>query len=304
MTWIHPQVRALPDTVGPIDPTRLAAQRTAVVAATPLEAGPGQPVHHVEDVTAGGVPCRLYRPDDGLLAVTVFVHGGGWVDGDLDTHDALCRLLALRSGAAVLAVDYRRAPEHPWPAAHDDVDAAIAELRSGSARSSSWGLDPGRVAISGDSAGGHVAAGVARRWRDRGDELRAQALFYPVTDPTGATWGEVVHPGLKAPNLAWCWDAFAPAGVDRTNPELRLGAGGSDALAGMPPTLVVTAEHDILRAEGEGYAATLADAGVPAVTFEARGMMHGFARRIARFDAAECAVELAAAFLARHLRQG
>lgn len=299
MGWMHPQVRALPDTVGPIDPERLHEQRAAVVAATPLEAGPGAPLHRVVDLVVDAVPCRLYLPSEGSLPVIVFAHGGGWVDGNLETHDPLCRLLADRSGCAVIAVDYRLAPEHPWPAASDDLDTIIAWARAGGR--SGHGLDGTRVALCGDSSGGHLTAVAARRWRDRGAGVRAQALFYPVTDPEGSGWGAVVHPGLKADNMRWCWDAFVPAGVDRSRRDVTPGVGGSTALRGMPPTLVVTAEHDILRVEGEAYAAALADAGVPTVTFQARGLVHGFVRRLARFDAAQCAVELAAAYLRRHL---
>lgn len=299
MGWIHPQVRALPDTVGPIDPGRIAEQRAAVVAATLVEAGPGVPLNLVQDLTVDDVSCRLYQPGEGLLPVIVYAHGGGWVDGNLETHDPLCRLLADRSGCAVLAVDYRLAPEHPWPAAPDDIDTVVIWLRA--SRGEGLSLDGTRVALCGDSSGGHLAAVAARRWRDRGDGVRAQALFYPVTDPEGWGWGTVTHPGLKSYNMRWCWDVFAPPGVDRSRGDVTPGLGGPDALGGMPPTLVVTAEHDILRAEGEGYAAALADAGVPTVTFQARGLVHGFVRRLARFDAAECAVELAAAYLRRHL---
>lgn len=292
---LHPQVRALPDVTGPIDPARLDEQRRAVADNTPVEAGAGVPVHHVEDVDADGVPCRLYRPADGPLPVIVYTHGGGWVDGGLTSHDPLCRLLAVRSGAAVLAVDYRLAPEHPFPAAPDDVDRAIDWVRSSGAALS---LDAGRVALSGDSSGGHLAAVAARRSRDRGIEVRAQALFYPVMDPAGTTWGDVVFPGLKAPNLRWCWDVFAPAHVDRGHPDVSPARGD---LRGLPPTLVVTAEHDILTTEAEGYAAALAEAGVSSVTFRAQGQVHGFVRRLARFDAAHAAVDLAAGHLARHL---
>ncbi|GAA6526333.1 alpha/beta hydrolase fold domain-containing protein [Intrasporangium sp. DVR] len=294
--WLHPQVRALPDTTAPIDPRRLDEQRRLVADNTPAEAGPGVPVHHVADVDADGVPGRLYRPAEGRLPVVVYVHGGGWVDGGLASHDPLCRLLAARSGAAVLSVDYRLAPENPWPAASDDVDRAIDWV--GSAAAAEHSLDGGRLALSGDSSGGHLAAVAARRCRDRGIAVRAQALFYPVIDPTGATWGETVNPGLKAPNMRWCWDVFVPPGVDRTHPDISPALGD---LRGLPPTLVVTAEHDILTPEAESYAAALAEAGVSSVAFRAQGLVHGFVRRLARFDAAAAAVDVAAGHLARHL---
>lgn len=294
--WVHPQLRALPDATTPIDAARLDEQRLAVAANTPAEAGPGVPVRHVDDVRAGGVPCRLYRPDDGRLPVVVYTHGGGWVDGGLASHDPLCRLLADRAGVAVLAVDYRLAPEHPWPAAPDDVDRVVGWLRA--VEAASLGLDGGRLAFCGDSAGGHLAAVAARRSRDRGVPVRAQALFYPVIDPTGASWGERVNPGLEQAGMRWCWDVFAPAGVDRSSPDVAPGLGD---LTGLPPTLVVTAEHDILTPEAEAYAAALAEAGASTVTFQARGLGHGFVRRLARFDAAASAVDLAAGWLSRHL---
>ncbi len=295
-TALHPQVRALPDLVVRIDPDRLDEQRREVAANTPLEAGPGVPVLHVDDLDAGGVPCRLYRPADAPLPVIVYAHGGGWVDGGLVSHDPLCRLLADRSGAAVLSVDYRLAPEHPFPAASDDLDRVIDSLASGVA--DGFSLDADRLALSGDSSGGHLAAVAARRCRDRGVAVRAQALFYPPIDPTGSTWGETTSPGLDRLNMRWCWDVFAPAGIDRSHPDLTPSAGD---LTGLPPTLVVTAEHDILTREAEAYAAALAEAAVSSVTFQVRGLVHGFVRRLARFDAAPIAVDLAAGFLARHL---
>ena len=293
---LHPQVRALPDTTALIDPARLDEQRRAVAVNTPVEAGEGVAVRHVEDVDAGGVPCRLYRPADGPLPVVVYVHGGGWVDGGLASHDPLCRLLAARSGAGVLSVSYRLAPEHPFPAASEDIDRAIDWLRSPAAQLRS--LDASRLALSGDSSGGHLAAVASRRCRDRDIPVRAQALFYPVVDPTGATWGDTVFPGLKAPNLRWCWDVFAPPGVDRSSPDVSPALGD---LRGLPPTLVVTAEHDILTVEAEAYAAALAEAGVSSVAVRVQGLVHGFVRRLARFDAAGAAVDLAAGHLARHL---
>ncbi|GAA2962248.1 alpha/beta hydrolase [Actinokineospora diospyrosa] len=293
---LHPQVRAVAKAGGvppPLTAETLPAARAALVATTLAEAGPGTPLGEVSDVDAYGVPVRIYRPAPGA-PVVFYLHGGGWAMGDLDTHDPLCRYLAALSGAAVVAVDYRLAPEHPFPAASDDVDTAIAWIRR---EGEALGLDTTRIAIAGDSAGAHLATVAARRWRDRGQPFAAQVLICPITDHT-AELSDVDSPGLLEQGLAFCWDAYAPAGVDRDQPDLAPTAAD---LTGMPPTLVVTAEYDILRGSGESYALALAEAGVPAVSVCYQGMIHGFFRRLARFDAARQAVAQVAANLRAEL---
>lgn len=290
---LHPEVLALPDISVPLDAASLPQLRRRTLEDTPVEAGPGVPVAQVSDADANGVPVRVYVPDPSRrLPVVVYAHGGGWVEGGLDTHDPLCRLLAAMSGTAVVSVDYRLAPEHPWPAASDDIDTVIDWIRG---RRAGEPIDPERLAVCGDSSGGHLAAVAARRCRDRGIPVVAQALFYPAIDPTGSTWDVQANPGLKQDNMRWCWDAFLPAGVDRRHPDVCPAAGD---LTGLPSTLVVTAEFDILTPEAEAYAAAIAQAGGSAVTFQARGQIHGFVRRVARFSAAASAVGIAASFLA------
>ncbi|GLW95793.1 alpha/beta hydrolase [Actinokineospora globicatena] len=295
---LHPQVRAVAKAGGvppPLTVETLPAARAGFVATTLAEAGPGTPLAAVSYASAGGVPIRLYLPaSDSPLPVTVYLHGGGWAMGDLDTHDPLCRYLAALSGAAVVAVDYRLAPEHPFPAAIDDVDTAVTWLRR---VGSEIGLDVSRMAIAGDSAGAHLATVAARRARDRGQPFAAQVLVCPITDHT-AELSDVDSPGLLPQGLEFCWDAYAPEGVDRDQPDL---APSTADLVGLPPTLVITAEHDILRASGEAYAQALAEAGVPAVAVCYQGMIHGFFRRLARFDAARQAVAQVAANLRAEL---
>lgn len=230
---------------------------------------------------AGEVPVRSYRPLDaplGPLPTLVWFHGGGWVIGDLDTHDALCRDLAAGSGCGVLSVDYRLAPEHRFPAAHDDAEAVVAHLLCDGEE---LGVDPTLVAVGGDSAGGHLATVTARRLRDRGDDLpdlRAQALVYPVTDLAGSQ-GE--HPSRQANAegylLTWATmeffaDAYVPDHGDRTGPDaspLHV-----EQLAGLPPALLVVASHDPLRDEGLAYASRLQAAGVPTAVEHLEGAVH------------------------------
>jgi acetyl esterase len=280
----------------PPDPSALAADRAANDAEARELSGPPTPVPVVLDLDAGGVPVRLYDPRNGHGApVIVYLHGGGWVYGSLETVDGACRRLAHRSGCAVLSVGYRLAPEHPSPAAVDDVEAAVAWLR---ANAEEHGVSAARLAVAGDSAGGNLAAVVARRARDAGQPFAFQALIYPVIDgtpasPSLADPGAGAEHGLSGAEMAYFWDAYAPAGVDREHPDLTPLRAAD--LAGLPPALVITAEYDILRDEGEAYADALAAAGVPVVATRYQGLIHGFFRRLAKFDAAPVAVDQVAA---------
>jgi acetyl esterase len=260
-----------------------------MVAAAPDEVGPGRAIRQVLDVDAAGVPARLYRDgtSDGTgLGVLVYAHGGGWVMGGLDTHDGMCRELAALSGWDVLAVDYRLAPESPYPAACDDLDRAIAWARA---------QDDRPVAVGGDSAGGLLAATAARRARDGGRPVAVQLLICPVIDPAMA-YPELDEYGLHRDEMAFFWNAFAPPGVDRSLADLDpLRAD----LRGLPPAIVITAELDVLRDEGERYATRLGEAGVPAVCTRYQGMVHNFPRKLALFDAAPIALAQLAAGL-RH----
>jgi acetyl esterase len=274
---LHPQARLalIAQHRAPLTRQNLAAVRQSMVDAAPEEVGAGPQVRTVTDVDADGVPARRYADGDDL-PVLLYAHGGGWVMGDLETHDGLCRHLAAATGWAVLSVDYRRAPEAPHPAAIDDVEAALAWAR----RRASV------VAVAGDSAGGQIAAVVARRQRDLGSPLAAQVLICPALDPALA-YPELDDYGLSTEEMRFFWDAYAPAGIDRASPDVDpFRASFTD----LPPAIVLTAELDVLRDEGERYAAALLAAGVPVVSVRYQGVNHNFVRKLALFDAAHVAV--------------
>ncbi|CAN5217475.1 alpha/beta hydrolase [soil metagenome] len=283
---LHPQalayLQALPPASSDVDTIRAAA-----LEAARRYGGPTVELPSVNDVAVSGVPCRLYQPSSGgRLPVLVHVHGGGWVACDLDTHDALCRRLAAESGWAVLAVDFRRSPEHPFPAAIEDVEAVGDAVRAGALST----VDETRLAILGDSAGGTIAAVVARRDRDAGRApYLLQVLVYPVIDPAMGTHSYREYAegaGLTAAGMAFYWDAYGP---DRRDDPDVSPLHATD-LRGLPPALVLTAEHDSLRDEGEAYAAALAEAGVPVVAHRVLGLVHGFWRLPGAFDAAGAAI--------------
>jgi acetyl esterase len=221
--------------------------------------------------------------------VLIYLHGGGWVAGSLETVDAACRRLAVTSGHPVLSVDYRLAPEHPWPAAVEDADTVIGWIRDyGTER----GLDPARIGVAGDSAGGTLAAVAARRQRDAGTPLAFQGLVYPVVDPSAKTESYrefAVGYGLDAELMARFWELYVPEKANRAHPDAAPRC--AESLAGLPPALIVTAEYDVLRDEGEEYAAALSEAGVPTVTIRYAGMVHSFFRKVALFDAAGVAID-------------
>jgi acetyl esterase len=286
---LHPQARAAlgAQVRAPLTIDNLAEVRASMTEAAPVEVGDGPSVAHVDDVDAGGVPARFYR-DDADAPILVFAHGGGWVMGDLETHDGLCRHLVRASGWAVLAVDYRLAPEAPFPAAIDDVSAALG-----------WARRHGAVALAGDSAGGHLAAVVARRERDAGRPVAAQVLICPVLDPAMA-YPDLDDYGLHRDEMAFFWNAFAPA-MDRSHPDVD--PFRTPDLSGLPSAVIVTAELDVLRDEGERYATALLAAGVPVVSVRHQGVNHNFVRKLAIFDAAHVAVAEIATVL-RRVRAG
>jgi acetyl esterase len=271
---------------------QLLATREAMVAAVERECGPPVPVAQVSDVDADGVPCRLYVPMPGAPAL-LYLHGGGWAMGSVETVDRLCRRIADRSGCAVLSVDYRLAPEHPYPAALEDAETALAWLRrTGGAA----GVDATQVAVGGDSAGGHLAAVLARRQRDAGTPLAYQVLIYPVIDPamSSESYRQLSDYGLESTAMGLFWAMFLADAGDRESPDVAPLAAD---LAGLPPALILTAEYDVLRDEGERYGDALIEAGVPAVVVRYLGVNHGFVRKLALFDAAGGAADQVAAGL-------
>ena len=236
---------------------------------------PTEPIHHTRDIDAGGVRARLYRPHDGDdLGLLVFLHGGGWVLGSLDSHDNLCRILANSSGHAVLSVDYRLAPEHPFPAALED---ALAATRWAHANAATLGCSADRLAIGGDSAGANLAIVVGQLGSV---PLRYQLLVYPVTDLTRSFPSYVENaagPGLTAKGLNWFIDHYVGDDPARlTDPHVSPHFAADHVVASSPPALVITAEFDPLRDEGDAYAARLASLGVPTSHVRIGGMYHGF----------------------------
>jgi acetyl esterase len=281
-----------PDEV-PVDQARAGHE-----SETEQLSGPGEPVEEVRDLElegpGGPIPVRVYRPSgEAPLPLVVYLHGGGWMLGSIDSFDTVMRALANASGATIASVGYRLAPEHPFPAGLDDAQCAVRALH---ARAAEFGADPSRMAIAGDSAGGNLATVVARRLRGE-VELRLQALIYPVTDagcntPSYRDYGE--RNGLTAASMARFWNVYLD-GSDGMHPDaspLR-----SEDLEGSPPAFILTADRDPLRDEGEAYAEALRRAGVPVQSERADGTIHGFWRWLAATSRARRAVEEVAAAL-------
>jgi acetyl esterase len=239
------------------------------------------PVRSSQDVVlpgpAGELPARVYRPDvDGAVPTIVFLHGGGFVIGDLDTHDDHCRLLCKEVGAVVLSVDYRLAPEHPFPAGFEDC---LAATRWAAEHVDELGGDADRIAVAGDSAGGNLSAAVALAVREGGPRLAAQLLLYPAVDfveDSGHASRIENAEGLflTADDMRWFGDNYVPDAAHRTDPRASVLL--ATDLSGLPPAVVATAEYDPLRDEGEAYAAALEKAGVEVVARRYDGLIHGF----------------------------
>ncbi len=256
----------------------------------------------------GDLPGRLYTPTGDLedpTGLLVFFHGGGFVFGDLDSHDAPCRFLAERAGVRVLAVDYRRAPEHPFPAAHDD---AVAAHRWALDNAASLGVDPDRIAVGGDSAGGNLAAATAISAALEGLPLAFQLLIYPATDATRQTRSFEMFGDrglyLTREYMDLANASYLPDERDRTDP--RASPLFEKIPEGLAPAYVATAGFDPLRDEGEAYARLLGEAGVQVEMHRFPDQIHGFFNVLApgrhsRAAVAEIAVRLRAG-LARRTR--
>jgi acetyl esterase len=246
---------------------------------------------------AGDLPVRVYTPaGDGPKPVIVYFHGGGWVIGDLDVCDNPVRRIANRTGAVVVSVDYRLAPEHVYPAAFDDSFAATAWVAEHAAE---LGGDPERIATCGDSAGANLAAAVAIAARDRqGPRLAAQLLIYPVTD-FNFTTGSYEQNGegylLTKGSMQWFWAHYL--GAQELGKDAFACPARADNLVGLPPAFVATAEFDPLRDEGEAYAANLRTASVDVTAKRYDGMLHGFAWTLGATPSGAVMIDdLAAAF--------
>ena len=243
----------------------------------------------------GGIPVRVYRPETeaAALPVLTFFHGGGWVFGNLESHDHVCRALAHEADCLVVAVDYRLAPEHKYPAALDDCYAVTAWL---AANAPEMGGDGARIAVGGDSAGGNLAAAVCLAARERGGPAIAfQLLIYPATDHTADTDSlarNAIGYLLTRDAIEWCKALYLRDADDARDPLASPLL--ADDLAGLPPALVQTAEFDPLLDEGTAYAERLAAAGVATEHLTYAGMVHGFVRMGALIDDANAAIADAA----------
>ncbi len=259
-------------------PEQARAKMQAMLEASPV---PPQEIYRVEDRhipgPGGQIPIRIYTPSARLpVGVLVYFHGGGWVLGDLQSHDNLCRAIANSAGCLVVSVDYRLAPEHKFPAAPNDCYAATKWV---AANAASFGGIPDKLAVGGDSAGGNLAAAVALMARDAGGpKLAFQLLIYPVADSSldFPSQREFADDGfiLSSADMKWFWDHYLEDAADGANPlasPLR-----AKNLAGLPPALVQTAGLDPLRDEGEEYAAALKRAGNKVTLTRYEGVTHGF----------------------------
>jgi acetyl esterase len=267
---------------GGLPPERAREQNRRGAEAT--TARPPLPMARVEALTVPGqggpVPARLYVPS-GLPAgaatpLVVYFHGGGWVIGDLDTHDGVCRFLAAAAGTAVLSIDYRLAPEHPFPAAVEDAWAGFAWAEANAAE---LGVDPARIAVAGDSAGGNLAAVVSLLARAAGGRMPAmQLLIYPPTDSAGDLPSRLLFREgylLTKDDMETFERHYLPPGTDATDPRVSILL--APDLTGLPPAYVATAGFDPLRDEGEAYALRMREAGVQVALRRHPGLIHSFA---------------------------
>lgn len=252
----------------------------------------------VADAVADGVPVRVYRPDgDGPFPLAMMFHGGGWVIGDLATADGQSREVCRGAGVVVVSVDYRLAPENPFPAAAEDCYAATAWAQRHAAE---FGGDSERLAVVGDSAGGNLAAVVAQMARDRqGPRLAFQLLVYPVTD--GVHFDTASYHDnrdgylLTTDSMHWFWNHYAPGAEQRRHPYASPLL--ADDLSNLPPALLMTAEFDPLRDEGEAYAHRLQASGVACELVRYDGFIHGFFGQTRTIPAARVAMDKACSAL-------
>ena len=304
---LHPEARAVLEIMDAQQGPPLASLSPAearIGAAERFKAFGGEPekLARVDDLLipgpGGDVPARLYASDrGGLRPALIYFHGGGWVLGSVDTHDPICRSLAKESGAAVISVGYRLAPEHKFPAAVEDAHAATVWVCANAER---LGIDVSRIVISGDSAGGNLATVIAMRCRDGGGPaLAGQVLIYPVTDiglSETASYRELSEGYfLGRAEMAWFAGHYLSSPEAARNPEASPLI--ATDLSWLPPALVITAEFDPLRDEGEAYAERLREAGVPVVLTRYPGVIHGFFVMRGAISAGQQAIRQVAEFV-------
>ena len=307
---LHPQVKKILEEAASLglpdyqDLSPAAARKQMLDLTPPVD--PLLAVKRVENLMIPGpkgeIPIRLYYPSgDPPFAVLVYFHGGGWVMGDLATHHGVCHALAKRSSCLVVSVDYRLAPEHRYPAAVEDAYAATSWVAQ---NTDAIQADPDRLAVGGDSAGGHLAAVVTLMARDRkGPRIDLQVLIYPITDCNFSTSSYVENKEgymLTSDLMRWFWNHFIDDEGQANDPyvsPLR-----AKNFSDLPQAVIITAEYDPLRDEGEAYGKRLLEAGVKVTLSRYPGMIHGFIRMTAQLDNAKEAVDEIAGRLREILR--
>ena len=304
---LHPEVRALLEMMDaqgapPLEAEDPIEARNGRLEPMKMLGGEPDALGRVEDLSipgpGGDLPVRVYASEHGgIRPALVYFHGGGWVLGNLDTHDAVCRALAKESGAVVISVDYRLSPEHKFPSAVEDAHAATLWVAANAER---LGIDARRIAVGGDSAGGNMATVVALRFRDAGGPaLASQVLFYPVTDLSSLETASHRELGdgyfLTGAAMDWFRGHYLASIDHKSHPEVSPLL--APDLSGLPPALVITAEFDPLRDEGEAYAQRLQQAGVPVTATRYPGMIHGFVSMRGVLSGGRQAIQEAAQFV-------
>jgi acetyl esterase len=306
---LDPQAQRVVDTIAALNlkpikdstPTEAReAMRTRTAGLGPVEDVPAVADHRVP-VEGGEITVRLYAPAGvGPHPVLVFYHGGGWVIGDLYTHDGLCRSIVNAAGCAVASVDYRLAPEFKFPVAVEDSYTALKWVAANGPR---LGLDSARLAVGGDSAGGNLAAVMALLARDRrGPRILLQVLVYPVTNHDFGAQSYVENATgylLTTEDMRWFWRHYLSR--EEQGQEVTASPMRAKSLADLPPALVMTAGCDPLRDEGDAYAARLRDSGVPVTVTQYPGMFHGFMRMTRILDQARAGLDEVATALRKAL---
>lgn len=306
---IEAMLAAMPEWPGvrhvPLDALRASVRDSSVAIPGAADAVVASMEDRTIDGPGGALPIRVYTPvGSAPFPVTIFMHGGGYVVGDLDTQDMIARALCAWASTIVVSVDYRLAPEHPFPAAPEDSFAALVWA---AASAGEIGGDPARLALAGDSAGGNLACAVALRARDTGGPtVRAVVNIYGScnypSDETASSREFADGPILRTDDVNWFWEQYlTDPGTQQDDPQaspLR-----ATDLAGLPPTFVGTAECDPSRDDAEAFAAKLADAGVVVQAKRYAGMVHGFASWVGFLPGAREALQDAASFLKTHLEK-
>ena len=251
----------------------VAAFRDRVSTASSEPGMSAGPLYSVEDAMAGSVPIRVYRPTSEIAPLLCYLHGAGFIAGDLDSHDQICRLLASRIGAVVVAADYRLAPEHPFPAPVEDAFSAVEWILD---HAGQLGADRTRWAVAGDSAGGTLAAAVAQHWRDRSHSPVMQALICPALEfadfdlPSHRAYVE--GDGFTTAIMRQMADLYLGGTIDRRDPLVS--PARAESLTGLAPAVIISDELDPLRDDGEMYGRRLVEAGVPVMSFRQLQMVH------------------------------